>query len=311
MTHETKPYHSHAAFVQAVRQSAADYFAAHGLAVRDDHSYVLADSAAWHANVLLPEVRAYIDAEVEAGRTGRRSRFALNGQKHYGTSSQALLFNLVAPLIVRGDLGPLQEACACAGIPWPVGASAAFEVENPDIFNERRGQPTSVDLTVRGATPGSADLYIEAKFTETRFGGCSVLARGQCETHGRNPLGDISQCYLHRIDHRYWQQLEAHGLIDETRREAPDCMLGVQYQFYRELLFALTSGGVFVLLHDARSPIFVGAKHSLMPALLAQVPPRLHGRIRVLSIQGVVAAIRASGRHDDWVGQFIEKYGVD
>jgi POLQ-like helicase len=311
MTQALEPYSSHAAFVQAVRRSTAAHFAARGLAVREDKDHVLSRSSAWRENLLLPEVCTYIDAEVEAGRAGRRSRFTLNGQKHYGTSSQALLFNLVGPLIVRRDLEPLRVACAGAGIPWPDGASATFEVENPEIFNERHGQPTSIDLVVRGATPGPADLYVEAKFTEAKFGGCSVLARGQCETHGESPLGDLSQCYLHHIDHRYWQQLEAYGLIDETQRAAPDCMLGVQYQFYRELLFALASGGVFVLLYDARNPIFMGTGHSLLPTLIAQVPPRLHERVKALSIQQVVAAIRASGRHDDWIGEFAEKYGLD
>ncbi len=310
MTQATEPYLSHAAFLQAVRQATAAHFAARGLATREDHPHVLANSGAWRENLLLPQVRAYIDAEVEAGKSGRRSRFALNGQKHYGTSSQALLFNLVGPLIARGDLEPLRAACAAAGVPWPAGASAALEVENPEIFNERHGQPTSIDLVVRGATPGTADLYIEAKFTETKFGGCAMLTRGQCETHGLSPLGDLSQCYLHRVGHRYWEQLEAHGLIDDVRREAPSCMLGVQYQFYRELLFALASGGVFVLLHDARSPIFIGAPRSLLPALIAQVPERWHERIRALSLQQVVAAIVASGRHDDWVGDFAKKYGL-
>jgi hypothetical protein len=310
MSQATEPYPNHAAFVAAVRRAIAAHFAARGLAVREDHDYVLADSGAWPANLLLPEVRDYIDAEVRAGKDGRRSRFALNGQKHYGTSSQALLFNLVGPLIVRDDLEPLRDACAAAGIPWPAGARAAFEVENPEIFNERHGQPTSIDLVVRGATPGLPDLYVEAKFTEARFGGCSALARGQCATHGQNPLADISQCYLHRIDHRYWQQLEAHGLIDEAHRAAPDCMLSVQYQFYRELLFALASGGVFVLLHDARSPIFMGAPRSLLPDLIGQMPARLRDRIGALSVQQVVAAIRDSGRHADWIELFAEKYGL-
>jgi hypothetical protein len=40
------------------------------------------------------------------------------------------------------------------------------------------------------------------------------------------------------------------------------------------------------------------------------LPPHLRGRVATITVQQVVAAIRASGRHDDWIGAFEAKYGL-
>ncbi|NCC37227.1 MAG: hypothetical protein EOM24_35245, partial [Chloroflexia bacterium] len=188
----TTPYPSHKTFVAAVRHSTAAHFASRSLAVREDYPHILAHGSDWHANIILDEVLDYIKAEVAAGKAKLRPRFALNSQKHYGTSSQALLFNLIGPLITRNDLAPLRVACESAGIPWPADARASFEIEDPDLFHEYHGQPTSIDLVVRGAADESCGLFIEAKFVESAFGRCSVCARGGCATSGKNPLADLS-----------------------------------------------------------------------------------------------------------------------
>ena len=72
-------------------------------------------------------------------------------------------------------------------------------------------------------------------------------------------------------------------------------------------------GGTFVLLCDGRNPTFRcdGAlgERGLMPFLRSLVPPPLHDRVAMVTIQQVVAAVAASGRHK-WVGEFTRKYGL-
>ena len=84
------------------------------------------------------------------------------------------------------------------------------------------------------------------------------------------------------------------------------------YQFFREFLMALESGGYFVLICDSRSPTF--AYHNreitrgLIPFLLSIIPEELHERFRVLYIQEILDEIWATDRHE-WVNDFEKKYG--
>jgi len=88
----------------------------------------------------------------------------------------------------------------------------------------------------------------------------------------------------------------------------------LNYQFFRELLFALEYGGIFVLLHDERSPGFhceTGSDSSgIMPFVMQFVPDRLGNRIASLSMQTLAKCIADSGRHADWIGDFRQKYGL-
>lgn len=163
---------------------------------------------------------------------------------------------------------------------------------------------------INGGPADSGPIMIEVKLTESGFGGCGVLANGKCDTKGTNPLADLHQCSLHRNGYTYWQRMAEHGLLSEAIEAAAGCPLAFDYQFYRELLFALHHGGYFVLLHDARSPVFMGVRTSALPRLLAQLPTQLRSRIAAITVQQVVAAIRASGRHNDWIGEFEAKYGL-
>jgi hypothetical protein len=223
-----------------------------------------------------------------------------------------MLFNLVGPLIVREDLGPLQAAFIEAGVSWPAGTTKAiFEFEDRNIFNEVKSQPTSIDLVLEGeATP---KLYIEAKFVEQEFGGCSVFERGDCS--GSNPARTLSSCYLHNKKGRtYWEKLEQLGFLLPVMTEGPICPLANYYQFFREVAFARVNGGEFVLLFDERSPVFYrsvdGADTGLMSFLLTFVPEKHKSHVHAVSIQKVAASIRDSGHHDDWISDFEEKYGL-
>ena len=72
---------------------------------------------------------------------------ALHRWLHHGFSSQAFLFNLLGPLIVNERWPILDEIIREAGIKLATGiTNADFEIEDREVFNELRGQPTSVDL---------------------------------------------------------------------------------------------------------------------------------------------------------------------
>ncbi len=306
----TWPYPRHRDFENGLRQVAAAWFKGKGLAVHDHYPYILADLQQWRQNIILPEVAGYIEAEIRR-REAQRQGFPLHKYLHHGLSSQAMLFNLVGPLIVSGDLEPLRAAFGGQGIAWPAGkVSASFEIENRAVFNEDSGQPTSIDLVLKG-DDGSPSLFVEAKLVEREFGGCSVFEEGDCD--GRNPAQDPAHCYLYHVGRKYWQLLDKYGFLVGAIGQSAICILASYYQFFREVVFALELGGSFVLLSDERNPTFhcdgPWGQRGLAPFLLSLVPPVLHGRIAAVSIQQVVAAVKASGRHA-WIAEFERKYGL-
>jgi POLQ-like helicase len=306
----TWPYPRHRDFEVGLRQVAAAWFRDKGLAVHDHYPYILADPKEWQQNIILPEVAEYIQAEIPQ-RGARRQGFALHKYLHHGLSSQAMLFNLVGPLIVSRDLEPLREAFGRQAIAWPEGeVSASFEVEDRAIFNEDSGQPTSIDLVLKGGI-GSSHLFVESKLVEREFGGCSVFAAGDCD--GRNPAQNLALCYLHHLGRKYWQLLDKYGFLAGAIGQNATCILISYYQFFREVVFALELGGSFVLLSDERNPTFhcngLSGERGLTPFLLSLVPSSLRKRVAAVSIQQVVAAVKASGQHP-WIAEFERKYGL-
>jgi len=99
---------------------ASAWFADKGFAVSARYPYILADREEWSQNIILPEVAQYIREE-HARREALRQGFPLHKYIHHGLSSQAMLFNLVGPLIVAKDLDPLRQAFTRQGIAWPEG----------------------------------------------------------------------------------------------------------------------------------------------------------------------------------------------
>ncbi|MCC7352964.1 MAG: hypothetical protein IT330_04340, partial [Anaerolineae bacterium] len=97
------PYPRHRRFEETLREAASSWFEAKGFPVDDRYPFILADWADWPRNLLLPEVAFYIQKEsAQAAAAGRP--FPLHKYLHHGLSSQAMLFNLIGPLIVRNDL---------------------------------------------------------------------------------------------------------------------------------------------------------------------------------------------------------------
>jgi hypothetical protein len=271
--------------------------------------YILDAWENWDRNIIVPEVAKYIGHEI-ARREEQGEGFPLHWSVHHGLSSQALLFNLVGPLIISDDFEPLHSAFKEEKLPWPDGPwSASFEFEDRSIFSEYQGQPTSIDLVIEGANGTS--VFVECKFVEPGFGGCSVYRVGDCP--GANPARDHSLCYLHHIGRRYWVLMDKHGLVAGPVLTDSRCILANHYQFFRELMVALEKGGLFVLLHDERSPTFCfhgpQGDYGLMPLLRQLIPDEVRPRVGVIGIQQVVKHIKASSRHP-WISDFEAKYAL-
>ncbi len=263
----------------------------------------MATHADWPKNIIVPDVAQYVQQ--------RKPGLPLHKYVHHGLSSQGMLLNLVGPLIVSNHLQPLTRALTAGGISLPKTVSTGvFEYEDRSIFNEDAGQPTSIDL-VAYDYDRRPSVFIEAKWSEKEFGGCSVFAAGDCD--GRNPEQDFSLCYLHHIGRKYWELMDRHGFLNGPIGQGVTCIFTAYYQFFREILLALELGGVLVLLRDERNPAFQcngpRGRRGLIPFMFSMVPGRLHSRIASITIQSLVSCIRASGQHQ-WIDEFEIKYGM-
>ena len=307
----TWPYTRYKSFEASLRKAAEQWFSERGCETHHRMGYCLARHDLWPMNLICEDVADYIRQEQE--RHLGEDSFPLHKYLHHGLSSQAMAFNLIGPLIVRNDLGPLKIAIERLGIDWPGGdVAAVFEHDDRSVFNEDNGQPTSIDIILSGTCNS---LFIEAKLVEREFGGCSVFAGGDCE--GRNPYPDrLGECYLHHIGRKYWQRLDGLGFLEATLVNGAICPFANYYQFFREAMFAFAKQGSFILLHDARNPAFLRstddgmANGGLWPFLYEAIPQNLRHRVGRLTIQMVVEAIQESGGHEDWIGDFKKKYGL-
>lgn len=307
---QTWPIPRHRYFEKQLRESNTRWFQRHGFLVNNRMPYILESWEHWPRNMILKEVAAFIQAEVDQ-RAAENRGFPLHKYIHHGLSSQAILFNLVGPMILQQDLGPLLGALRESGIEISnPNLKAQFEVEDRSIFNEDSGQPTSIDLALMSESADHS-IYIEAKLVERAFGGCSVFANGDCS--GRNPASDLSICYLHHLGRRYWTLLEKHGFLVEKMRTSPICPLSIYYQFFRELLFAIESQGSFVLLYDQRNPVFFGIKqdeqNGLIPFLKEFIPLQLKDSFHTITIQQVVDKLEEQGKVP-WLNEFRSKYAL-
>jgi hypothetical protein len=289
-------------FVEGVRGSVARYFASKGLAVHPVHPYCLTDHYDWRGNIIDPDVHTYIQAE-RAQRKARGEGFALHRWGHHGLSSQALLFNLLGPLVANEDYPALDAVLEVGDIPMRGSVNqATFEYEDRSVFKEHDRQPTSVDLALW--TDAGDAVFIECKFTESGFGGCSSVPE-RC--HGANPLLDFNaNCYLTKRGRTYWEVFQRHHLPGVFDLEAPECPIAGQYQLYRLVGFALKKGAHFVLLYDERNPTFVGPG-GCYSGFLDDLKPAAKAKCHALTIQRAVQALE---RHQgsERVLEFRKKY---
>jgi len=304
------PFEAHLDFEKRLRNAASQWFKHKGYKTHKC-GYILAEYNDWPKNIISQDVANYIKSEREK-RANNRQGFPLHKYIHHGLSSQAMLFNLVGPLIMRKpqELEPIKLAFQKNGIKWPNGKLIAkLEDEDRHIFNEMTQQPTSIDLVIENED-NEGGLYIEFKFTEHEFGGCSVFKNGDCD--GRNPAKDRSNCYLHHIGRKYWDLLDKYGFLNGPIAENATCFLATYYQFFREVLYAFERNGVFVLLVDKRNPTFYSGEdcqRGLFPFLQGFIPTELKDKVHMVTVQEVVTAIKESEKYS-WITDFQQKYGI-
>jgi len=231
-----------------------------GLPVRSTAPYILAGGKQrWPLNIIDPEVVAMIRT-IMAERRAAGDPFPLHRWIRHGLSSQALLFNLIGPVLLAKRWDVFDAVLESAGIPLSGRVvNAKLEEEDRSVFKEGRGQPTSVDLYLK--TDQGDTVCAEFKFTENGFGECSVFERGNCD--GRNPAGDFGLCYLHAIGRTYWLLMQKHALVTDSLEANWICPFTTLYQAYRILMFALERGGHFLLIHDERNPSFAWTPTSI------------------------------------------------
>ncbi len=308
------PYPRHRDFQKTVREAASQWFQQKGYPTDLKYPFILADWKDWKdwpKNIILPEVAEFIRGRAEKQREGGKN-FPLHKYIHHGLSSQAMLFNLMGPLLIKEDLTPLRTLVEKKGVAWPGDEAMAWlEYEDRAVFNENRGQPTSIDLAI-ATQDGQPRIFIEAKFTEQEFGGCSVFQAGDCD--GRNPAMAHEQCYLHHIGRKYWSLMQKFGIDRGKLTGDSVCIMALHYQFFRELLFALEKGGIFILLSDERSPVFrcdsPQGERGLMPLLIGLLPEELKDKVVIISIQELAHEIVAY-QDPDWIHDFAVKYRLE
>jgi len=283
------------------------YFKKMGYPVSQRYPFVLARRADWHKNIILARVWKYIEEE-RRQRRRNRAPFALHRWLHHGLSSQAFLFNLLGPLVVDKQWSIFDDILNQTGITLSSHITGAtFELEDRKVFNERQGQPTSIDLCLW--TGHVEKVFIEFKFTEKTFGGCSVFRSGDCD--GINPSGDFDLCYLHRIDRKYWQLIKKHSLLTATVRNSFQCPFSELYQLYRLILFTLEKDCHFLLLYDERNPCFLVNSHNIKRGLFNLVyqslPKYAQSRCHALSVQSILPILKKQSTLD-WTNELEDKY---
>ncbi|WP_321369877.1 PGN_0703 family putative restriction endonuclease [uncultured Draconibacterium sp.] len=291
-----------------VEEYATNYFASKRYPVGKKSKYILDKRDNWCRNIILDSVHQYIANEKEEAKKSKIS-FPLHKYIHHGLSSQAMLFNLFGEPLINQDYVFFQDVFQFSDIKLDEKYELKFEHYNRNTFKETTQQPTSFDFAVFDSTGEHRNIFIEAKYVEREFGGCSSIESGECD--GLNPVNNHDSCYLTQKGRTYWQLMKKHGL-DQPYQNCSICPFAIYYQFFRELMFALENNGYFVLLIDKRNPAFEksnnGNKRGLISVLLNQIPQKLHYVIKVLYIQDVLPILEKHGY--SWVGEFREKYGM-
>lgn len=292
-----------------LKRQLAKYFKDKGKPVLARRSYIIKKcfDTDWHENIILERVWKYIEEQKDECYKNHKP-FPLHKWIHHGLSSQAFLFNLLGPLVVDKKWHIFDEILHQAGIQLSTSiTSAKFEVEDREVFNEQQAQPTSIDLCLY--TEANENVFIEFKFTEKNFGGCSVFNDGDCD--GRNAANDFGLCYLSYIGRKYWKLMEKYGLLTEQIKNDSQCPFSTLYQLYRLILFALRKNGHFLLLYDERNPAFLVEKHNIRRGLFNRVydslPSKIQGKCHTLSVQSILPILQ---KHPDldWANELKEKY---
>lgn len=287
---------------------ARTYFEKKGFQVQSKYSFILKERDHWYQNIIVRKVAKYIEQQKLFAEASKEA-FSLHEYLHHGLSSQAMLFNLFGEPLIKNDYAFFQDVFQFPDIQIDGKYELKFEHYNRKTFNENQQQPTSFDFAVFDKTGKYRSVFVEAKYVETEFGGCSSIEGGECD--GMNPVSSPGLCYLTHNGRNYWELMKKYDL-DTPYQDSPICPLAIYYQFYRELMFALENNGYFVLLIDKRNPAFEKdapeGKRGLIPTLINQVPLKYQNCIKVIHIQDVLPVLEKYGY--SWVKEFREKYGM-
>ncbi|MFC1981596.1 hypothetical protein ACFLVN_05090 [Chloroflexota bacterium] len=289
-----------------LQRQLAEYFCKKKYQVSPTKGYILQDRSDWPKNIILDKVSDYIKGKKDE-RHKNGQPFPLHKWIHHGLSSQALLFNLFGPLVVDKQWHIFDDILHQTGIQLSSVAGAEFEIEDRKVFNERQAQPTSIDLCIHTET--DENVFIEFKFTEKNFGGCSIFGDGSRD--GRNPAKNFNLCYLHNIERLYWIRMEELGLLTKQIKNDLQCPFSTLYQLHRLILFALEKNGHFLLLYDERNPSFLverdNMKRGLFNLVYESLPGKIQDKCYALSVQSVVPILE---KHPnlDWTNELKEKY---
>lgn len=249
----------------------------------------------------------YID-RIKDQRQKQGQHFPSHKYIHHGLSSQALLFNLLGIVIVGKHYDILDDVLVRAGIVSKGKVNKVeLEIEDRDIFNERRPQPTSIDLVIH--TNSNEHYFVEFKFTEAEFGGCSLFRNGDCD--GENPSLNFEKCWLHYLKCTYWVLMDKHGLLTQQVSNETRCPFMDLYQAYRVLLFSLEKKGEFILMYDNRNPAFYvetpSGPRGLYSRFLSYLPQVVRSKCHLISTQDVFDCV-SSKLTDQWVTELRGKY---
>jgi len=292
---------------QDLARNLARYYRDKGYAASLRYPWVLARRADWHKNIIVPEVWRYIEKQ-RRERRKKRVSMALLRWLHHGFSSQAFLFNLLGPLIIDEQWQILDEIIREAGIKLATGiTNADFELEDREVFNELRGQPTSVDLCLYAGD--EEKVFAEFKFTEKTFGWCSIFNSGGCD--GKNPANDFDLCYLHHTGKKYWLLMKKHRLLTEQIKKSLQCPFATLYQLYRLILFALEKKGHFLLLYDERNPCYLvkqdDINRGLFNVVYESLPPGARRKCHALPVQRILPILKKHSELE-WTAELEKKY---
>lgn len=278
------------------------------LNVNEKSPYILKDRKDWEKNIILESVFEYVNEKKTEAKNSKVS-YPLHKYIHHGLSSQAMLFNLFGEPLINKDYDFFQEVFHFNDIQIDSKYELKFEHCDRNTFKETQQQPTSFDFAVYDKSSKYKNIFVEAKYVESEFGGCSTIEGGNCD--GLNPISDPDLCYLTHRGRNYWELMKRFRL-DEPYANSPICPLAIYYQFFRELMFALENNGYFVILIDKRNPAFekesAAGKRGLIPVLLDKISPKHKEFFKVIYIQQVLPILDKHGY--TWVDEFREKYGM-
>ncbi len=203
--------------------------------------FLSSDAADRGSNFVLTEAFRAAQERRDAGKGVARRTF------DNMLSSQAMCFNLFAPLSTRLDLATEVLAPFIDGLQEITAIHIEYTPAG-DVFNDQTGRGgVDCDILVEGQTTrGSLVQVIETKFVEPEFSICGFRKAGRAKK-GQDVCpqdvavrDDRGQClYVRNKGYAYWQRTDQHGLLAPDAVPARGCPFGgARWQLWVNLALA-------------------------------------------------------------------------